>query len=85
MIVVSIFALTQVVRLAITVWYINSVPTWTPGLDAMTIARIVTAMRDGELPRIGPVSDGDRAKLRKVDTLVGIVDDSGKERPGSRE
>lgn len=84
-IVISIFVLLQVVGLAILVWYVNTVPTWAPSLDAMAIARIGRAMRGGELPPIGPVSDRDREKLRGVDALVGTVDGGGRQGPPLRE
>ena len=72
-IAISILIFLQVVGLAAMVWYADSVPTWAPTLDAMAVARIGRAMGDGELPPIGPVSEVDRQKLRKVDALVGVA------------
>ena len=83
--IVSVFVLLQVVGLAVMVWYVNTAPTWAPGLDAMAIARIGRAMRGGELPPIGPISTGDMDKLREMDARVGIVDNSGRESPRLRE
>ena len=83
-IVVSAFMLLQVVALAAMVWYVNTVPTWVASLDAMAMARLGRAMRDGELPPIGPLSEKDWDRLRGVDALVGIGD-GGRETRGPRE
>lgn len=75
MVVISALILLQAVGMGAMVWYINRVATWTSSLDAMAMARIGKAMDDDKLPPIGPVSDGDRAKLKEVDALVGVVDE----------
>lgn len=75
MVVISALILLQAAGMGAMVWYIDRAATWTPSLDAMAMARIGKAMDDDKLPPIGPVSDGDRAKLQEVDALVGVADE----------
>lgn len=74
---ISILIGLQTVGLAAVVWYSRKAPTWTSTFDSMAMARLGRAMKDGDLPPFGPVTEQDKLKLRKVNALVGIV--------GSRE
>lgn len=71
---ISVLIFLQSVGLAAAVWYSRKAPTWTATFDSMALARIGRAMKAGDLPPIGPVSEKDRARLSEVNALVGIAD-----------
>jgi hypothetical protein len=72
-IVISILITAQATGLVAAVWFSGKVPTWTATLDSMAVARIGKAMRDEDLPSLGPVTKGDREKLKAVNALVGVL------------
>lgn len=72
-IVISIFIAAQAAGLIAAVWYSRTAPTWTATMDSMAVARIGKAIDGDDMPPLGPVGDGDREKLQKVNALVGIV------------
>ncbi len=86
-IVISVLIFLQLVGLAYLVWYIYRVPTWTPALDAIAVARIGANLEKTDLPPIGPVHEEDEARLAQLDGLVGLAeeepDDATKTRLGS--
>lgn len=79
-IAISILIFLQLSGLAMLVWYTNRVPTWAASLDAVTVAQIGRAMKDGELPPIGPVQESDRERLCGVDALVGVAEHENERR-----
>ena len=74
-IIISTLIFLQSVGLAVLGWYIYTVPTWTTALDSLAVARLARSIGDDELPAIGPVSEKDLEKLKKVNGLVGVMDD----------
>jgi hypothetical protein len=70
----------QVGGLGVLVWYIYTIPTWTPQLNALAVAQMAQSIPDGHLPPLGPISDTEMKKLVGLDGLVGVAnDDWGKE------
>jgi hypothetical protein len=70
----------QVGGLGVLVWYIYTIPTWTPQLNALAVAQMAQSIPDGHLPPLGPISDTEMKKLEGLDGLVGVAnDDWGKE------
>ena len=74
-VIVSSLIFLQLIGLSVLAWYIYTVPTWTTALDSLAVARLAKSVSDDDLPTIGPVSEQDLDKLRKVDGLVGVVDE----------
>lgn len=74
-IIISTLIFLQLIGLAYTVRYIYQVPTWTPALDAIAVAGIGASLKDTDLPLIGPVYQKDKAKLKQLDGLVGVLED----------
>lgn len=73
-ITISILIGLQTLGLAAVVWYARKAPTWTATFDSMAMTRLGRAMKDGDLPPLGPVTDEDKLELRKVNALMGIID-----------
>ena len=70
----------QVGGLVALIWYIYSIPAWTPQLNALAVAQMAQSIPDGDLPPMGPISDAEMRKLENLDGLVGVAnDDWGKE------
>lgn len=57
------------------VWYIYTIPTWTPQLNALAVAQMAQSIPEGHLPPMGPISDAEMRKLEKLDGLVGVAND----------
>lgn len=76
-VLVSVLIGAQLVGLVWVVWYIYQVPTWTPALDALAVARIGAMLGEGDLPPIGPVRREDVMRLTEIGGLVGVVDEEG--------
>ncbi|KAK6077646.1 hypothetical protein SCUP515_04844 [Seiridium cupressi] len=76
MIVLTILIGVQLAGLIFLAWYIYQVPTWAPALDAAAVARIGRALGDDELPPVGSFTEKDEQKLKKVDAVVGVVEES---------
>ncbi|KAI1394324.1 uncharacterized protein F4822DRAFT_45154 [Hypoxylon trugodes] len=77
MVVLTILIFLQVVGLAVVTWLIYSVPTWAAAFDAMEVARIGKALKDSDLPPLGPVSRKDEERLTRIDALIGTVTKEG--------
>lgn len=75
-IAISILIFLQLSGLAMLVRYAMQVPTWTSSPNAITMAQIGRAMKDSELPPIGPVRNDHLARLGEIDALVGIAENS---------
>lgn len=79
-IIISALIAVQVGGLGALVWYIYTIPTWTPQLNALAVAQMAQSIPDGHLPSLGPISDAEMKKLERLDGLVGVAnDDWGKE------
>lgn len=79
-IIISALIAVQVGGLGALVWYIYTIPTWTPQLNALAVAQMAQSIPDGHLPSLGPISDAEMRKLERLDGLVGVAnDDWGKE------
>ncbi|EUC51342.1 hypothetical protein COCMIDRAFT_54723, partial [Bipolaris oryzae ATCC 44560] len=69
---VSLLLLLQLLGLAYLAHYIYKVPTWTPHLDALSIARITTSLDRGIVPGLGALYASDMRRLDSTDAMVGI-------------
>jgi hypothetical protein len=66
--------------LGVLVWYIYTIPTCTPQLNALAVVQMAQSIPDGHLSPLGPISDAEMKKLEGLDGLVGVAnDDWGKE------
>lgn len=71
-IVVSVLLFIQLAGLAFVMWYIYRFPTWTPFLDAVSLARIGASMKETELPALGEQVCVDETKLSKVRGFIAL-------------
>lgn len=71
---VSLLLLLQLLGLAYLAYYIYKVPTWTPHLDALSIARITSSLDRGIVPGLGAVYASDIQRLDAADATIGIVE-----------
>lgn len=72
-VIVSLLLLIQLAGLAFVMWYIYQFPTWTPSLDAVSVARIGASMKVADLPPLGEqVSVVDETKLNKVKGFIAL-------------
>ncbi|XP_014555880.1 hypothetical protein COCVIDRAFT_61813, partial [Bipolaris victoriae FI3] len=69
---VSLLLLLQLFGLAYLAYYIYKVPTWTPHLDALSIARITASLNRGIVPGLGAMYASDMQRLDSTDATVGI-------------
>lgn len=76
LIVLSVLVGLQVLGLVVLTWYIYSMPTWAPALDAVALARIGKDLDDTVLPPLGPVTKEMEKRLADVDGLVGVMPSS---------
>ncbi|OAL52007.1 hypothetical protein IQ07DRAFT_586343 [Pyrenochaeta sp. DS3sAY3a] len=73
-IVISVLLFAQLIGLAYLAWYMYTVPTWTPMLDALAVARITNSLEKTAIPAIGSMSSKDLQHLDSLDGLVGVVE-----------
>lgn len=64
------------------VFYIYTIPAWTPQLNALAVAQMAQSIPDGHLPPLGPISDAEMKKLEGLDGLVGVANDDWGEEGG---
>ncbi|KAJ5541954.1 hypothetical protein N7461_007957 [Penicillium sp. DV-2018c] len=75
--VVSILIFLQLLGLAFVAWYIYRLPTWTPALDAVAIARIGIGLKD-IIPELGNGDGVNQVKLKDVDGWIGLDEEQAK-------
>lgn len=78
-VIVSMLLLLELIGLAYLAWYIYQVPTWTAMLDALAIARITNSLDKGVIPAIGSMTDAEVQRLKEIDALIGVVEDTNVE------
>ncbi|KAI7281950.1 hypothetical protein KC343_g945 [Hortaea werneckii] len=71
--VISTLIFLQVAALLALLWYIYTVPTWTPSLNSVAVAQLTRRLADDHLPPIGRLDDKSLRKLEELDGVVGVL------------
>lgn len=71
--VISTLISLQVAGLLALLWYIYTVPSWTPSLNSVAVAQLTKGLADEILPAVGRVDDKSLRKLEQVDGIVGVL------------
>lgn len=85
LVAVTVLLALQVSALCYVAWYVHSTPVWTDKLDAFAMARIGAEVGRKNLGAIRHAEEKDLVQLKKIDGLIGVVEEEEDHEKGNVE